>query len=121
MTRMPGWSRLMVLWRQSHLRALWGRIRRRAPRVRVPAGLKRALLVAAACTVVALLTAGGLPVLRRLYVMGWIAGEHYQIAFASLCIVPAAAVHWGAAHAGQRAAAWWTVWLPGIVVYAAFP
>lgn len=112
MTRMPGWSRL---------RTLWGRIRRRARRVRLPEGLKRALLIAAACTVVALLTAGGLPVLRRLYVMGWIAGKHYQIAFAALCIVPAAAVHWCAAHSGRRGAAWWTVWLPGIVVYAAFP
>ena len=94
---------------------------RRVFRIRLPAGLKRALLVAAACAVAGLLTAGGLPVLRRLYVIGWIAREHYQIAFAALCIVPAAAVHWGAARSGRRGAAWWTVWLPGIAVYAAFP
>ena len=121
MMRIPGWSRLQTLWGRSRLRALWGWFRRRTRRIRLPAGLKRALLIAAACAVVAVLTAGGLPVLRRLYVMGWIAGEHYQIAFAALCIVPAAAVHWGAAHSGRRGAAWWTVWLPGIVVYAAFP
>ena len=109
---MPRWIRL---------RALGGWIRRRAHRVRLPAGLKRALLVAAACAIAGLLTAGGLPVLRRLFVIGWIAREHYQVAFAALCIVPAAVVHWGAARSGQRGAAWWTVWLPGIAVYAAFP
>ena len=94
---------------------------RRVFRIRVAAGLKRALLVAAAFAVVAVLTVGGLPVLRRLYVIGWLAREHYQIAFAALCIVPAATVHLGAARSGLRGTAWWIVWLPGIVVYAAFP
>ena len=83
--------------------------------------VKRVLLVVAAFAVVAVLTAGGLPVLRRLYAVGWIAAQHYHIFFAGLCILPAAAAHGAAAHAGARGDLWWTVWLPGIAIYAAFP
>ena len=85
------------------------------------AGMKRVLLIAAAFSGVALLTVAALPVLQRLYAMGWIQREHFHIVFAALCILPAAAVHCGAAHAGWRGSAWWTVWLPGIAVFAAFP
>ena len=85
------------------------------------AGMKRVLLIAAAFSGVALLTVAVLPVLQRLYAMGWIQREHFHIVFAAFCIVPAAAVHCGAAHAGWRGSAWWTVWLPGIAVFAAFP
>lgn len=85
------------------------------------AGLKRALLVAAVLSGVALLTVAGLPVLQRLYAIGWIQREYYHIAFATLCILPLAAAHCGVAYSGWRGAAWWTVWLPEIAVFAAFP
>ena len=83
--------------------------------------LKRGLLVTAAFAVVALLALGGLPVLRQLYAAGWVAPEHYHVAFAALCILPAAAVHVAATLAGAHWTFWWSVWLPGVVVYAAFP
>ena len=94
---------------------------RRVRRIRVPAVLKRPFLIAAAFAAVALVTLGGLPVLRVLYAARWVAAEHYHVVFASLCIVPAAAVHAAATFAGLRGTAWWTVWLPGVAVYAAFP
>ena len=83
--------------------------------------VKRVLLLAAVFAVVALLNAGGVPILRRLYAAGWIAAEHYHVFFAGLCILPAAVAHGTAAYAGARGDLWWTLWLPGIAVYAAFP
>ena len=91
----------------------------------VPGGavetLKRGLAVAGACAFAALLTGAGLPVLHRLYLIGWLPAHWYHPAFAGLCILPAAAAHCGAAYSGLRGAAWWLAWLPGIAVYAAFP
>ena len=83
--------------------------------------VKRVLLVAAVFAVVAVLNAGSVPILRRLFAAGWIAAEHYHVFFAGLCILPAAAAHGTAAYAGARGVLWWTLWLPGIAVYAAFP
>ena len=83
--------------------------------------VKRVLLLAAVFAVVPLLNAGCVPILRRLYAAGWIAAEHYHLFFAGLCILPAAIAHGTAAYAGARGDLWWTLWLPGIAVYAAFP
>ena len=83
--------------------------------------LKRALGIAGGCAFAALLSVAGQPVLHWLYAIDWIAAEHYHIALAALCIVPAGAAHAAALHAGARGAAWWLVWLPGLAVYAAFP
>ncbi|MYE01509.1 MAG: TraM recognition domain-containing protein, partial [Alphaproteobacteria bacterium] len=83
--------------------------------------LRRGLLVAAAGAGAGLLTAGSLPVLRLLYATGWIAPQHYHVAFVALCILPAATAHVAATLAKARGTTWWAVWLPGIAVYAAFP
>ena len=83
--------------------------------------MRRWLAVAGACAFAALLTATGLPLLHGIYAAGWIAAEHYHVAFAALCIVPAAAAHGAARHSGARGSALWLAWLPGIAAYAAFP
>ena len=83
--------------------------------------LRRWLAVAGACAFAALLTAAGLPLLHGIYAADWIAAEHYHVAFAALCIVPAAAAHGAARHSGARGSALWLAWLPGIAAYAAFP
>ena len=83
--------------------------------------LKRALGISGGCAFAALLSVAGQPVLHWLYAIDWIAAEHYHIALAALCVVPAAAAHAAALHAGARGAAWWLVWLPGLAVYSAFP
>ena len=83
--------------------------------------LKHVLAVAAACAFVALMVAAGLPVLHWLYATGRIGPEHYHIAFALLCVLPAATAHAGAAYSGFRGAAWWLAWLPGLAIYYAFP
>lgn len=76
--------------------------------------MRRWIAVAGACTFAALLTAAGLPLLHGIYAAGWIAAEHYHVAFAALCIVPAAAAHGAARHSGARGSALWLAWLPGI-------
>ena len=94
------------------------------PRVlpdRAATALKRALAVSGACAFAALMVAAGLPVLHRLYAAGWVEARHYHVAFALLCVLPAAAAHAGAAYSGARGAAWWLAWLPGLAIYAAFP
>ena len=83
--------------------------------------MRRWLAVAGACAFAALLTVAGLPLLHRVYAAGWIAAEHYHIAFAALCAAPAAAAHGAARHSGSRGAALWLAWVPGIAAYAAFP
>ena len=101
------------------------------PRVMMASGMKRmrlvasrgkrGILLAAILSGVALLTVAALPILWRLYETGWIHRDHYHVVFAALCIVPAAVAHCSAAYSGLRESAWWTVWLPGIAVFAAFP
>ncbi len=103
-----------------------GRLLVRAKRMRpVPVRwtprMRRWLAVAGACAFAALLTAAGLPLLHGIYAAGWIAAEHYHVAFAALCIVPAVAAHGAARHSGARGSALWLAWLPGIAAYAAFP
>ena len=88
---------------------------------RVGKTLARALAVVGACAFAALMVAAGLPVLHGLYAAGWVEARHYHVAFALLCVLPAAAAHAGAAYSGARGAAWWLAWLPGLAIYAAFP
>ena len=83
--------------------------------------MARALAVVGACAFAALMVAAGLPVLHGLYAAGWVEARHYHVAFALLCVLPAAAAHAGAAYSGARGAAWWLAWLPGLAIYAAFP
>lgn len=83
--------------------------------------LTRALAVVGACACAALMVAAGLPVLHWFYASGWVEARHYHVAFALLCVMPAAAAHAGAAYSGARGAAWWLAWLPGIAAYAAYP
>ncbi|MXX88024.1 MAG: TraM recognition domain-containing protein [Boseongicola sp. SB0677_bin_26] len=88
---------------------------------RVVTALKRVLAMAGACAFAALMAAAGLPVLYRLYASGGIDPEHYHVAFALLCVLPAAAAHAGAAYSGARGVAWWLAWLPGLAIYYAYP
>ena len=88
---------------------------------RVGKALVRALAVVGTCVFAALMVAAGLPVLHGFYAAGWVEAQHYHVAFALLCVLPAAAAHAGAAYSGARGAAWWLAWLPGLAIYAAFP
>ena len=83
--------------------------------------LKRAGGIAGACLFATLLTFTGVLALHRLYVIGWVPAHWYHPVFAVLCVLPAAAAHGAASHAGARGSAWWLAWLPGLAVYAAFP
>lgn len=88
---------------------------------RASSTLRHVLAVGGACAFVVLMVAAGLPVLHWLYGTGWVEARHYHIAFALLCVLPAAAAHAGAAYSGFRGAAWWLAWLPGLAIYYAFP
>ena len=98
------------------------RVASRLKRGHLVAGrMKRAMLFAMILSGVAMVTLAGLPILWRLYGTGWLHRDHYHIAFAALCIAPAATAHCGVAYSGWRGTLWWTLWLPGIAVFAAFP
>ena len=83
--------------------------------------LSRMLAVFGACAFAALMVAAGLPVLHWAYAADWVEARHYHVAFALLCVLPAAAAHAGAAYSGARGDSWWLVWLPGLLAYGAYP
>lgn len=113
---------MKIKWKARFPGRLLGRVKRMRPDpVRWTPRMRRWLAVSGACTFAALLTAAGLPLLHGIYAVGWIAAEHYHVAFAALCIAPAAAAHGAARHSGARGSALWLAWLPGIAAYAAFP
>ena len=113
---------MRIKWKARFPGRLLVRMKRMRPGpVRWTPRMRRWLAVAGACAFSALLTAAGLPLLHGIYAAGWIAAEHYHVAFAALCIVPAAAAHGAARHSGARGSALWLAWLPGIAAYAAFP
>lgn len=107
--------------RQARLADDCGRASQRTTRAPGSTFLRQGLLLTAAGVFATALTLAGLALLRLLYAGSWVAAHWYHPVFGALCVVPAAAIHCLGALNGLRGTGLWLIWVPGIVVYAAFP